>query len=52
LLPISFRLLVTGLLAAGMLGLGLAILAASELRQAVDALTGAVHTGRKSGGGK
>jgi serine/threonine protein kinase len=52
LLLISFRLLVTGLLAAGMLGLGLAILAASELRQAVDALTGAAHAGSKSGGGR
>jgi serine/threonine protein kinase len=37
---LPFRLLVTALLAAGMFGLGLAILAAKELRQAVDALTG------------
>jgi hypothetical protein len=36
---LSFRLLVTALLAAGMVGLGLAILAASAVRQAVDALT-------------
>jgi serine/threonine protein kinase len=40
---LTFRLLVTALLAAGMFGLGLAILAASAVRQAVDALTG---TGR------
>jgi hypothetical protein len=40
LLDLSFRVLVTALLAVGMVGLGLAILAAKELRQAVDALTG------------
>jgi hypothetical protein len=42
---LGFRLLVTAMMASGMLGLGLAIFAASELRQAVDALTG-----RRQGG--
>jgi hypothetical protein len=36
----QFRLLVTALLAAGMVGLGVAILAAGELRQVMAALTG------------
>ena len=35
----AFRLLVTALLAVGMVGLGLAILAGHELRQAVAAFT-------------
>jgi hypothetical protein len=37
---LTFRLLVTALLAAGMLGLGVAILVSGELRQTVAALTG------------
>jgi len=36
----TFRTLVIAMMAAGALGLGLAILAAAELRQAVDAITG------------
>jgi hypothetical protein len=40
LLDLSFRVLVTALLALGMVGLGVAILAAKEVRHAVDALTG------------
>src|SRR5262249_3710624 len=37
---LGFRLLVTALLAAGMVGLGMAIFGAGELRKTVDALTG------------
>jgi serine/threonine protein kinase len=44
---LGFRLLVTALIAAGMVGLGMAIFGASELRKTVDALTG----GRRRKGG-
>ena len=37
---LTFRLLVIALMAAGALGLGIAIFAAGELRQTVDAITG------------
>jgi serine/threonine protein kinase len=46
----AFRQLVTALLALGMVGLGLAILARSELRQAVAALTGPGRGGTGVGG--